>query len=474
MLVTSRNDLSPALGARLVDLDVLDPGRAVALMDTALRITLPKDGRIAADPAGAARVAELCGYLPLALRIAAAQLVVNRGLKLADLVGDLEKLEERLDVLDDGTPRAVRAVLERSYLRLPLPQAELFRLLAVNPGPDLSTDTAVAYTGIGKAKDVRTRLAGLAAASLVRQDPDTGRWRMHDLVRAYATEQAQQSAQHSAVARLRLFEYYARTARAADVHLDPATGGDRKRFADRGAAMVWLDAERANLVAAVHTAHVAGHPGITMGLASLLGDYLRTRRYLQDALAVATLAHEAATSLGDHHSEAGTLNNLGFVLQDLRRFDDALAAAQSALDIFRDLGDRHREAIAWGGLGSVLQDLRHFDDALAAHQNALDLHRDLDDQHGEAIAWNNLGSALRGTRVYGKAVEAGERAVAMFHELDDAYREGEALGDLADTLRAAGRAPGEVRSVREASAEAYRRAGAEDKAVKALEEEPEV
>ncbi|MFC9331962.1 tetratricopeptide repeat protein [Kitasatospora sp. NPDC057015] len=592
LLVTSRNDLSSALGAVRVDLDVLTPERAVALMEGALRITSPKDGRIADDPDGAARVAELCGYLPLALRIAAAQLVVSRGLKPAQLVQDLEVLDERLDVLDDGK-RAVRAVLERSYRRLLIPHAELFRLLAVNPGPDLSTETAVAFTGIGKVKDVRLRLAALEAASLIRQDPDTGRWRMHDLVRAYATEQARQSAQHGARAQRRLFEYYARTARAAAVHLNPTAGGDKERFLNRGAAMAWFDAERANLVATVHTAQATGHLDITINLASFLADFLGSRRYLQDALVLGTLAHDVATSLGnrhneaiawnnlgnaltgfrrfddaltahqhaldihrnlgdrhreamawnnlgntlkelrrfddaltahqhaldlcqdlgdrhreaiarnnlgntlkelrrfddaltahqhaldlyrdlgDRHREAGAWGNLGTALKELRRFDDALDAHQHALDLYRDLGDRHREAMAWNNLGNTLQELRRFDDALDAHQHALDLYRDLGDRHSEAIARNNLGTALRGAGSYGQAVEAGEQAVAVFRELKDAYREGEALGELAATLLAAGRTPGEIRTVREASAEAYRRAGAEEKAVTALEDPPE-
>ena len=428
LLVTSRDDLSSTLGARLIDLDVLTPERAIALMDTALRLTLPKDGRITADPEGAARGAELCGYLPLALRIAAAQFVADRALKPAQLAGYLEDIAERLDWLDDGS-RAVRAVLDRSYRRLPITHAELFRLLAVNPGPDVSLETAVAFTGIGKAKDVRDRLVALARASLIRQDPDTGRWRMHDLVRAYATEQAQQNPQHSAKAQRRLFAYYTLTSRAADAHLDPAAGGDKKRFRDRGAAVAWFDAERANLAGAVHAAHAAGYREITLGLASHLGTYLGSRRYLQDALDVATLAHEAATSLGDRRSEGMAWGNLGLALKELRRFEDALDAHQHALDIYRDLGDRHREG----------------------------------------TAWNNLGTAWRGAEEYEKAVDAGRRAITVFQELGDAYREGEALSELADTLQAAGRSPGEVRVVREASAAAYRQAGAEDEAVKALE-----
>ncbi|GHH81526.1 hypothetical protein GCM10018781_64350 [Kitasatospora indigofera] len=229
---------------------------------------------------------------------------------------------------------------------------------------------------------------------------------MHHLVRAYAaTEQARLSPQYSTRAQLRLFEYYARTARAA-AHLNPTAGGDKKRFPDRGAAMAWFDAERANLVAAVHTAHATGHPDTTITLASLLANYLNSRRHLQDALAVATLAHDAATSLGDRHREATAWNNLGTALGELRRFDDARDTHQHALDIYQDLGDRHREA----------------------------------------MAWNSLGTAWRGAEAYGRAVEAGGRSAEVFRESEDAYREGEALGELAATLPAAGRTPGEIRS----------------------------
>ncbi|WP_052391561.1 tetratricopeptide repeat protein [Streptomyces sp. NRRL B-24484] len=547
LLVTSRDDFTAVLGARLVDLDVLNPEQAVALMGTALRLVLPNDGRTGADPDGTARVAELCGYLPLALQIAAAQLAADRSLKPARLAQELENLGDRLDMLEDG-PRAVRSVLERSYKRLAPTHAELFRLLAVNPGPDLSVETAAAFTGVAKLKDVRARLVALSKASLVRQDPDTGRWRMHDLVRAYATEQAELNPQHSAKALTRLLDHYTRTTQAADAHLDPNTDGDKSRFPDRHAAMAWLDAERANLVAAVHTAHAAGHGEVTVNLTHFLGDHLRSRRYLQDALAVATLAHNAATSLGDRrregvtwtslglahrelrhfdkaldahqhaldiyqdlgnrHGEAVAWNNLGGTLQELRRFDDALDAHQHALDIYRDLGDRHGEGSAWNNLGTALKELRRFDDALDAHQHDLDISRDLADRHSKGVAWNNLGLALQGlrrfddaldahqraigiyrelgdrhregtawnnlgtawrsTEAYEQAVEAGERAVAVFRELDDAYREGQALSELADTLRAAGRPPGEVRAMREASAAAYRRAGADTEAEEAL------
>ena len=72
--------------------------------------------------------------------------------------------------------------------------------------------------------------------------------------------------------------------------------------------------------------------------------------------------------------------------------------------------------------------------------------------------------ALRGLEMFEEATAAANRAVALFKELRDARREGEALDELADTLRAARHAAADVRSVREESADAYRRAGAAQKA----------
>ncbi|WP_371493400.1 tetratricopeptide repeat protein [Kitasatospora sp. NBC_00374] len=630
LLVTSRDDFAAVLGARLVDLDVLAPERAVELMDTALHITLSKDGRIGADPVGAARVAELCGYLPLALQIATAQLVAERSLKPGRLAEYLEDLGERLDLLDDGE-RAVRTVLERSYGRLAPTLAELFRLLAVNPGPDLSTETAAAFTGVTKLKDVRARLIALSKASLIRQDPDTGRWRMHDLVRAYAGEQASRHPAHTAIALRRLLDHYTLAAQDAATHVDPRTANDSpaRRFSGRADAVAWLDAEHANLVAAVRTAYVAGHHDIAQDLPSCIGTYLGLRRRLENHVEVAEIAlrasrdsrdlggeadawnnlgaaladlrrfeeaenahrtaltqyqdlgdhHGTATAwnnlgsalqalrryeeaekahrtaltqyqdLGDHHHEAIARDNLGLVLGELRRFEEAEKAHRTALtqyqdlgshhsaaiardnlggalrklrryeeaekahrtaltqfqDLgdhhsaaivrdnlggalrklgrfeeaekahrtaltqFQDLGDHHSAAIVWTNLGFVLQELERFEEAEQAHRTALTQHQALGDHHGEAMAWNNLGTTLRKAGEAVRAVEAGERAVALFEGLDDQRRLGEALDELADSLLAAGRPAVEVRAAREVSAAAYRRAGAEDEAMKVLE-----
>ncbi|MFF2953049.1 tetratricopeptide repeat protein [Kitasatospora sp. NPDC057965] len=509
LLVTSRDDLS-AVGACLVDLDVLPAEQAVELLDVTVRTTLPQDTRLAADVDGARRAAALCGYLPLALRIAAAQLVADRALKPGQLAEELADPKERLDLLDDGT-RTVRAVLERSVRRLTHPQEQLFGLLSVNPGLDFATETVVAFAGVGKAKDVRARLAALQKASLLRQDPVTGRWSMHDLVRAYADELAQRQPSVAGAALARLLTFYENTTLDAATHLTPRIRGNPERFCGRVEALRWLDTEHANLLGAVQAAHSVGRHTLPLRLSAGLVDYQELRRLHEDQLTMCRIARDSAEAVGDDTHIAGTWINLGIAFNGLRRFEDAETAFRTALQAFQGLGDDHNESVAWENLGVVLGHQGRYEDAEEAHRAALTIHRRLGNPHTEAASWNSLGSTLsalerdaeaetafftalagfqclgdraREATVWGNlgialqqrgestaAVEATERAVAMFDEVGDHHQHAEALGNLATALEAAGRDISEVRAVREAAAEAYRRAGDEEEARKVLEGE---
>ena len=78
-MVTSRHTLA-GLGARLLDVTVLDEEAAVACWIEALRAARPSDDRISADAGAAARLAGVCGGLPLALQITAALLKADPAL----------------------------------------------------------------------------------------------------------------------------------------------------------------------------------------------------------------------------------------------------------------------------------------------------------------------------------------------------------------------------------------------------------
>ena len=227
VLVTSRHTLA-GLGARLLDVTVLDGPAAVALLEQVLRAARPGDDRISSDPDAAGRLAAVCGGLPLALRITAALLAADPALTAGELADQLADEVGRLAALryDDGggtSAPSVAAAFDLSYRHLDEMAARLFRLLAVNPGPDVSTAAAAALTG-QPAGATRMVLGQLVRAHLV-EPAGAGRWRMHDLLALYASQLSgtDTGAQEREQARDRLLDYYLTRARAAD-HLRALAG----------------------------------------------------------------------------------------------------------------------------------------------------------------------------------------------------------------------------------------------------------
>ena len=441
LLVTSR-DILASIPARLIDLDVLPPPAAADLIAQVLTSARPGDRRARDEAAALQQVAELCGRLPLALQITAEILKADPGLPVAAMAAELQDPPARLAALSredgGGRTRAVRAAFEASYRRLAAEQARLFRLLALNPGPDTATEAAAALAG-APAGQVRPLLAALAGASLVTEQPVGGnRWRMHDLIRLYAAELGRDAARddQSEAALDRLLEHYRDTAAAADDHLRALPGqAVPERFDGRADALAWLDAERPTLVAAVTLAAASGRARTAVSLASCLAVFLDWRRHFDDMITTGQAAVDSAHHAGDRHGEAAALNNLGVALREVRRFDEAITAHQQALAIFRELGDRHGEAGALNNLGVALREVRRFDEAITAHQQAVALFTELGDRHGEAGALNNLGIALRQVRRFDEAITAHQQAAALFAELGDRHGEAMALNNLGVALQ---------------------------------------
>ncbi|MGD3112959.1 tetratricopeptide repeat protein, partial [Streptomyces sp. YGL11-2] len=436
LLVTSRRSL-PGLG-RMRTLNLLQPEDAVALLDAALKNADPEDTRVEGDPDAAEQVALSCGYLPLALHITAALLAADPGQPLAERADMLNRREGRLEDLDDGE-RSLKAAFDQSLDRLPLLQADLFCLLSLNAGPDISTAAAAALAGQSESATERL-LSQLATAHLIQRSATRGRWQMHDLLRDYATGQAAARTRDSRPARrrydqahARLATYYLRTTEAADAHFQaPRKVKTSRLFENRLQALEWLDTERANLIA---TAHAEGVTRIAIGLAFALGAYLQWRRRLQDLVAVRALALDACRTMGNTRGEAGAWNNLGAALSGVRRFDEAITAHETARTLFHEQGDTRGEAGAWNNLGAALSEVRRFDEAITAFETARTLFHEQGDTHGEASAWNNLGLALSGVRRFDEAITAHETARTLFHEQGDTHGEATAWNNLGLALR---------------------------------------
>lgn len=439
LLVTSRGKL-PQLGARLLALDELSPGEALELLDRALRIADPDDSRVVEEAEEAGLVASRCGYLPLALQIAAALLVLDRDKAVAELALELAEFRDRLAYLDDGE-RSVRAAFDLSYRRLPADRARLLRLISLAPGSEVTIEAVTALAG-EEASPTRA-LEALARAHLVGRGSGRGRWALHDLVRAFGVGLVAEGAdlrEEGEQARERLLEFYWRWADAADDRLRWLPGRpEPERFADRWQALAWLDGERAALVGAVQWAGEERHARQAMGLASCLAGYLRWRRYFADGVAVAGAAREASHRAGDREGEARAWGNLGNALREAGRVEEAIKALTCARDMYQAVGDYRDEGIAWNNLGLALQEAGQVEEAIDAHTRARDLHQAVGDRHGEGMAWNNLGLALREVGRVEEAIDAHTRARDLYQVIGDRHLEGSTWNNLGVALRAAGR-----------------------------------
>jgi DNA-binding SARP family transcriptional activator len=266
VVVTSRNRLSSLVareGARQLSLDVLSTDEAHDL----IRLVCGPD-RVRGDERAVAELASLCGYLPLALRIATTNVVSGGYASIADYVARIlagDRLDELRLVGDEAA--GVTAAFERSYAALPSPAQQLFRTLGAVPGPDCPADAVAVLSGTttGHADQ---QLHQLIDANLVEQRGG-GRVAMHVLLRCYAERMlaAADGPEHGQQAIQRLLQWYLERTEAAVRGLDlplawhpPAEPGRPLGAASvvRSSALSWLETERSNLLALALRA--AGEP----------------------------------------------------------------------------------------------------------------------------------------------------------------------------------------------------------------------
>lgn len=434
LLITSRERL-PQLGARLLPLDELTSRASYDLLDRALRMADPQDHRIPSEADAALEVAARCGHLPLALQIAAARLVVDRLKPVSELAAELAEARDRLIHLDDGD-RSVRAAFDLSFRRLPPEQARLLGLLAVAPGPEVTTPVINALTGADTPP--RRDLLALSRAHLIEQGTSRGRWRLHDLVREFGANVVRRD--EEVAARTRVLAFYCQWAESADARLRWLPGRpEPELFPDRVAALTWFDEERAGLVGTLQWAHDPHYAVATVRLAELLAVYLDWRRYFDDLIVVSDAARKAAAYAAEHHHEAALCTNLGNALAGAGRPEDAIDALDSALSLYRLVGDQHGEAIALSSRGAHLRGLDRGAEAVETLQRAIELYRTTADQLCEAIAWTALGLALAQEGRVAEAIDAHTCGHDLFRHLGDRHREGIASNNLGSALLQNGR-----------------------------------
>ncbi|ANB04104.1 hypothetical protein SAM40697_6784 [Streptomyces ambofaciens] len=436
LLVTSRRRLTGLDGAACLSLDPLPAADAIGLF------TRIVGKRVDEEPLAALDILHLCGFLPLAVRIAAARLRHRPRWSAAHLADRLRDQRRRLAELST-TERGVAAAFAMSYQQLDAEQRRMFRLLGLHPGPDADGRAAAALAGVAPERAERL-LEELLDAHMVRQH-EAGRYTFHDLLRRYAHTLAEDE-EPPAVRRAaldRLFDHFVAGASAAAALLFPHSRGARPAppagaapgtavawLRDAQQAQAWLDAERAGLLAA--GAYMAAHGWLahTARLASALHRYLYDRALHADALALGEQALQASALSGDRTAQGRFLTDLAWLYW--RRGCDARAArhAARAARLARQAGDRSGEARARDCLGHLF--LRGHDQEQAHHcfLTALRLSRAVQDRHGEARGQVGLGLVHERLGRYEAARGHHHRALELYRELGDAGGEAVALVGL--------------------------------------------
>lgn len=437
VLITSRHSLSD-LGVRLLDLSVLDQRTSVEFIERSLReVVGPTDTRVADEPEAADEVASLCGRLPLALSVVAALLSDIPARPLHSMATALSDARHRLERLS-REDLAVRAAFDLSYRHLRPDQARLFRLLPLNPGPDLSTEALSRMAGLAP-DDAEQLLLPLARGHFIEPGSSYGRWRMHDLMRLFADElgRAQDGPHAREAAVHRLLQYYVTTTHAADTHVDVGAQPD-PLFPDLDTALAWLDAERHNLLAAALTAPELGQPEALLQLHYSLVDFQARRRHFDEYAELALAALEAVRSPAHpmlRGLEASVLNNLATAQRELRRFEEAVASYQEAKSLYALSGETLSMAAALNNLGLTYQQMNRPKEAVDVLRQALALYTPETDRRLRGMTYTNLGKALHSLRRLQEAAEAMTKDITICQEIGDRAGEGVALNNLGMVLR---------------------------------------
>ncbi|MFJ2766848.1 AfsR/SARP family transcriptional regulator [Streptomyces sp. NPDC087300] len=482
-LITSRGRMVDLPAAHLVDLDVMSPDEALLLFT---RIVGAE--RVTPERHAALDVVAACGFLPLAIRIAASRLAARRTWTVSTLAAKLADKRRRLDELQAGD-LAVKATFELDYGALEAQQARAFRLLGLAEGPDISLSAAAAMLDqpVEATEDL---LESLVDTSLL-ESAAPGRYRYHDLVRLYAracAERDEQPPRERADSLSRLMDFYLMTASGAYALTRPGDTAvsylqpgrtEGLRFDTAASARRWLHAESDCVLACVQQslptdsarrgvdlllaarelADSGANPGLYESVAEAAcaaareGDdpwaEARARTALAGVLLLAGRLEQAdgearravrlAERTGDPLPHCLAVHDLGVIAMFQGRHADGERYLAEAVSSFRTLRNLPGEADALGNLSRIRLSLGKPASAVDLARRSLDIHDRTGRTERVAGAHYVLGLALTKSEQFDDAVFQLSSALRAFRQQGNRIWEGQTLYRLAEAHLATGR-----------------------------------
>jgi tetratricopeptide (TPR) repeat protein/transcriptional regulator with XRE-family HTH domain len=434
VLITSRRRLAALADAAQISLDTLAPDDCATLL-----ASLAARPSLRPDDSAVAEITRLCGYLPLAIGMIGSQLRNHPARTAAGLAAELAAARDRLSLMY-AENLSVGAAFDLSYADLNVGQQRLFRQLGLVPGPSVDGYAAAALSGTSFAT-ARRHLDELYDQHLIAE-PAPGRYELHDLLREHARALvADDDPVDREAAVARLLDYYAHTGLAAGLHFipwqnayrrpapgpAPADAPDLVTFAQ---AAAWLEAERANLHAAVAYAAGRVRSAHAVAISAAISGFLISRGHWDQGAALQQSVLAAARKTDDRLAEADALASLGGWQRDIGNYGAAAASLDEAMAIYQGFGDETGQANALNDMGFQAILTGDYPSAATSYREALALARTAGDVVTEAFSLQQLGLVQQLVGDYAASAASLQGALALFRDVGLPFGQAGALNCL--------------------------------------------
>jgi DNA-binding SARP family transcriptional activator len=439
-LVTSRRRLTGLDGARVVSLGLPNEDDAKTLFIRMSRRAEQPDSAVL-------EIVSLCGQLPLAMAVAAARLQHHTAWTTEDLLARLRDQRRRINELraDD---RSVESVLAVSFDQLPEQQRDLLVAMAwfMPAEIDAHAAAALADTSITVAS---TMLDELSDTHLL-DEPTAGRYRMHDLIRAYCQQRATShlSEARRSTAASRLLAYWIVALDAVDQLLRPhrkappfpVETSTAPQLRDEADALAWCDVEHRNLMSAVSLAAARTEHDRTGHLAWLLWPFLDRAGSWDEMIEVQQLALAAARASGNQRAEARVLNSIGMAYSNMGQYEQARESLYACESVAKKIGHQMLRLSALNNIGVSYGQEGLLDKSIetlaevARETEALPV----EDRLLQASSFSNLGEAYQRSGNLAAALQNGLHAVQLLADVEDTRAAARQRIPLVETYRLMG------------------------------------
>jgi DNA-binding SARP family transcriptional activator len=421
VVITSRRRLASLEGAVSLSVDIPPLDDAISLFRQVCG-----DERARSHDAALAEVVQLCGRLPLAIRIAGARFRHRPSWSLQDLTQKLRHHHTRTDLLATGD-RSVVVALSLSYRHLTAAQQRVFRLLSQHPATEFDSCSVAALTGIS-ITEADANLEALFDDNVVLQ-PRAGRYQLHDLVRdaAHQLHEKYSDATDGHRAIERVVAYYLSLARAwcRPFALRPFMFAPDHEVAEvlpeRPASVTAvreaLERERVNLVAAIHMALREGMHRQVWQLTCAIQPLLALRNYEGDSIELIRAAVTSARIAEDRDGECLALYALAMATRERRQNGLAEAVFKESIEIAAELGNAGWQAYQWADLGSAQLNSGQPEEARRSFLAGLRLAVESGDRFAVHLLNNNLSVVSRDLGAYDDAMKHIDAAEAALPDL---------------------------------------------------------